>query len=52
MYLIKYRYTRRKNWSCDRLLTRDDYVLEMQHNKRCGHKIIEFENSAIVTIDC
>lgn len=50
MYLIKYRYTRKKAWNCDRVLTKEEFLCEIALNRKCGHKIIECGHSAIVTI--
>ena len=50
-YLIKYRYTRRRSWNCDRILTKEEYTAEMELNRKSGHKIRECGKTALVTIE-
>ena len=50
-YLIKYRYTRRKSWNCDRLVTAAEYAAEMAVNRKYGNRIMECGKTALVTIE-
>lgn len=48
--VIEYRYTRRRSWNCDRVLSAAEYAAEMDLNRQQGHKIKETARGAVVTI--
>ena len=50
LLVIRYRYTRRRAWNCERVLTAAEYAAEMELNRQQGHKIKETARGAVVTI--